>query len=488
MHTRPAAWLIAPVIALFAMGAGVSARASVHRARTTPIRHVIEIMLENHTYDSLFASFPGARGVAAGTTLPAPQPDGTPVAPVVAGPNEGEVQGGLNNSRSAELTMMDRRGARYLMNGYTRFPGEGLSAITEFPPSMDPNLQYAARHYELLDANFQPVIGPTLPNVLAALAGTNGGWTTNAQPPPSRTWTTIFDQLAAHGESSGFYTGVPPADLAGSLWPRLLPSGEQLQPVSAFLRALRLGHLRAFSFVRPGVGYSEEAPEDVGEGDAWLGQLLAAIGRSGQWSSTAVFITYDEGGGFWDGVSPPVRTGEGTRTPTVIVSPDARRGVLSAPTTNLSVLAFVEHLFGLPPLTPAVGRANDLAAAFDGARHPLPPPEPPVAPVATVGFTGSSPLSDPPATTPGAVLPVTFTARNAALSPIHSAAILHVQLVPPPGVAVPPGFPRRVRLQGGTATVALRFGTRGYYRLRVDGPGGMLGDLTVQVGVSANTP
>jgi phospholipase C len=63
---------------------------------------------------------------------------------------------------------------------------------------------------------------------------------------------------------------------------------------SQFLAA---GTLPRFSFVRPGFGYSEEPREDIAEGDAWLGQLVQAVARSRYWKSTAIFLTYDEGGG-----------------------------------------------------------------------------------------------------------------------------------------------------------------------------------------------
>jgi phospholipase C len=105
---------------------------------------------------------------------------------------------------------------------------------------------------------------------------------------------------------------------------------------------LASGALPRFSFVRPGSGYSEEPPEDIAEGDAWLGQLVQAVARSRYWKSTAIFLTYDEGGGFWDPV-PPVSTGYGTRTPMVIVSPWARRGAYGQPSTTISILSFMQH-------------------------------------------------------------------------------------------------------------------------------------------------
>lgn len=457
------------------------------------VRHVIEVMLENHTEDSLFASFPGSRALPSDTTLADPALPGGQAAPLVAPPNEGDVQAGLNNSRSAELTMMDRRQGRYRMDGYARFPGEGRSALTTFAPSVDPNLQALAHQFELADRNFQPAIAPTLPNVLEALTATTNGELTNRVADTGR-WRSIFDELAAAHRSFRIYSGVPTSIYEGTVWTRLLPPGhaDDLTGTTRLFADLRSDRLPAFSFVRPGVGYSEEPPEDVGQGDTWLGQIVAALAASRAWSSTVLFVTYDEGGGFYDHVSPPVVAGSdgyGTRTPLVIVSPWARRGVFDARTTNLSVLAFVQHLWSLPPLDHLNAVQNDLAGAFDFRTRPLPPPRVPVAPRGTIGFYGRSVLNDVEATLPGRTLTVHLRANTPglALDPAAS-GVVALSVVPPAGTTPPPAVPRAVRLVHGRATLRLRFARPGYYRLRATGPGGRLGWLTVDVGVNANTP
>lgn len=483
---RPFFATLASALALLA-GCAAPASAGPKVPERPPISHVIEIMLENHTFDDLFAHFPGARGVPVGTTLPSPTPGGAPVAPLLAGPNQGEVQAGLNNSRVAELAMMDRRGARYAMDGYTRYPGEGLSAITSFGPSVAPDLWSLARSYELADANFQSVIGPSLPNTLAALSGTNHGWTTNAEPPASDVWHSIFDELSAKHLASAFYSGVPAWVYAGTVWQKVLAPRQGVEPLSAFFSALAGGQLPAFSFVRPGVGYSEEAPEDVGEGDAWLGQVLNAIGESPAWSSTAVFITYDEGGGFWDHVSPPPSSGYGTRTPMVIVSPYARRGVFGEMTTNLSVLSYLDTLFHLAPLSALQSRQNNLSRAFDYQQRPLAPPRLPVVPARTVAFFGKNPLSDPPAEVPGRPFHILVVEQSPALVPVAASTALSLSLTAPAGIAVPASFPRRLVLRQGRGELSAVLFHPGYYRLRASAKG-VLGYLTLAVGVGPNTP
>ena len=242
----------------------------------------------------------------------------------------------------------------FTMDRYTVTPYEGLASITIFPPSIDPNLQFLGRHYALAQANFQPEIAPTTPNVLAALAGTSDGWYSNNDPPASDTFRTIFDQLQAAGHSWDIFYGVPPALLKGTVWDRLMPAGHtgQLVDTASFITEAAEGTLPDFSFVRPGYGYSEESPEDTSLGDAWLGQLVLAVMKGPDWPSTAIFVTYDEGGGFWDHVSPPQvdPAGYGTRTPMVVISPYTPAGLISETTTNLSVLSFMQALWHLPAL------------------------------------------------------------------------------------------------------------------------------------------
>jgi phospholipase C len=459
---------------------------------------VIEIMLENHTFDDLFGNFPGANGIPVGTTFANPASPGIStnrVASLVAPANEGDVQGGLNNSRSAELTMMDRRsGGGYGMDGYTLFPGEGVSSITTFSPETDPNLQYLARRFELADENFQPAIAPTLPNVLYALAATSHGNLTNTVPVSGPAWSTIFDELSAAHRTWRIYPGVPSAVFRGTVWTKLLPSGSttNLTSTSQFFTDIVRGELPDFSFVRPGVGYSEEPPEDVGEGDAWLGQLVSAVAHSRYWRSTAIFVTYDEGGGFYDHASPPVvrsSFGYGTRTPMVIVSPWVRSGIDAAETTNVSVLAFLQHLFVLAPLNALDARQNDLFGAFNFHRHPLAPPKLPVLPAETIGFYGSSTLADIGTPAPGQPLTIDLQQNTPGLA-LDTGATGHVTLTltPPPGVPAPPDFPSGLELVAGKGRLTITFPHPGYYRIYASGPDASLGWVTVDVGVDANTP
>jgi phospholipase C len=465
-------------------------------AQGVPITHVIEIMIENHTFDNLFGSFPGADGIPANTSLlnPDAYDDSAPnVTPVWAGPNEGDVLSALNNSAAVEQMAMDfSPGRGYQMDHYTVFPQDGIASITEFGPQFDPNEQYLARSFELADHNFQPVIAPTQPNVMTALNGTDHGWVyNNLEPGATQPWNSIFDELTAHQRSWKIYYALPPSVLDGTIWDQIIPPGHaaDLTTGDQFFTDLSSGSLPAFSFVRPGVGYSTEAEEDIGEGDAWVGQLVNAVAHSSYWKSTAIFVTYDEGGGFWDHVAPSAATGYGTRTPTIIISPYARPGVYHQTMTNVSILSFMQHLWGLAPLTRLNAKQNDLMSAFDFRQAPRPAPNVPVAPADTIAFHGGGGiLTGVGAPGPGSPLTINLEAETGGLSLDSSVAgPVSLTVTPPAGVPVPAGFPSSATLAGGQATISVKFPAAGYYRIAATGPGGSAGWVTVDVGVTPDT-
>ncbi|MBO0871644.1 MAG: hypothetical protein J2P15_24090, partial [Micromonosporaceae bacterium] len=319
----------------------------------SPIKHVIEVMLENHTFDNLFGNFPGADGIPAGTTMlnPGASSSSAPdVHPVYATPNEGDVMSALTNGRGQLQMAMDYTPDKgYLMDHFTLLPSDSMASITEFGPQFIPNQQYLAQNYELADHNFQPLIAPTQPNVMTALNGTSHGWYyNNLNPNDTQPWNSIFDQMTAVGRPWKIYYGLPREHLNGTIWEKIVPA-DHLQDITTgdqFISDLAGGSLPDFSFVRPGYGFSGEAEEDLGNPDAWIGQLVNAVAHSGYWDSTAIFVSYDEGGGFWDHLAPTAESGYGTRTPLTIVSPYARPGVYHKETTNVSILAFMQKLWG----------------------------------------------------------------------------------------------------------------------------------------------
>ena len=490
-------------VAAIAVGAAVAvpvalgSQAHAHGASVDhkPITHVVEIMLENHTFDNLFGSLPGADGIPAGTTLPNPNESfdsAAPVAPIVAGPNQGSVGPTLNNGRRVEYMAMDRQpDGRFAMDDFTEVPADGLASITTFPPADDPDLQFLATHYALAEHNFQPEVAPTQPNVTSALAGNSDGWYFNNTAPAGDTYNTIFDQLQAAGLSWKIFYGVPPSLLAGSIWDQYQPAGSTggLVGTDQFIADAAAGTLPNFSFVRPGFGYSQESPEDLSPGDAWLGQLVHAVMSGPDWRSTAIFLTYDEGGGFWDHVSPPQPDGSGygTRTPMVVISPYTRQGLITATTTNLSVLSFTQHLFGLRPLNRENALAPDLFKQFDFKRSPSAPQLPPVDPPDTLRMSEGSGFSLSYTASPGKQITVNMLANDAGLDQDTSLSEQVNLTVTGPSGAPAATMPSTVQVSGGAASFTAKFPTAGYWRVEASGPDGSLGWVTFAVGTNANT-
>ncbi len=476
-----------------AAASGPASGAASLSTATVPVRHVVEIMLENHSFDNLFGDLSGVDGIPTGTSFPSPTVPGARVGPLVAPPDQGSVGPNLDNSRPIEDEAMDRRpNGTFGMDRYTITPYEGLASITVFPPSVDPNLQFLGRHYALAETNFQPEIAPTTPNVLAALAGTSDGWYSNNEPPVADKFHTIFDQLQAAGRSWDIFYGVSPSLLKGTYWDRLVPPGHtgQLTTTSQFISAAATGALPDFSFVRPGYGYSEESPEDTSLGDAWLGQLVLAVMKGPDWPSTVIFVTYDEGGGFWDHVSPPQvdAAGYGTRTPMVVISPFTPPELITERTTNLSVLSFMQALWHLPPLDTTNALAPNLLNYFDFSSAPRQPQLPPAAPPATLRLLVAGPSSVYYTAPLNQTFTVDLAAETPGLAPdmaLNGAVTLSVS---GPRGAPAAKVPGAVELRDGTGWFHARLPAEGYWRVTAVGPEHSLGWVTIGVDVNADTP
>jgi len=485
------------------LGPGLPASATALAAAATagpdpttggvPIHHVVEIMLENHTFDNLFGYLGGANGIPEATTFPSPFVAGQVVSPLLAPPDQGSVGPNLDNSRQIELQAMDHKpGGFFAMDHYTVTPYEGLASITVFPPSVDPNLQFLATHYALAESNFQPEIAPTLPNVLAALSGTSDGWYSNSDPPAADKFYTVFDQLQRAGHSWQVFNGGD-GPVAGPIWGHLVPAGQTDNVVGTdrFITEATDGTLPNFSFVRPGAGYSEESPEDTSLGDAWLGQLVLAVMKGPDWPSTVIFFTYDEGGGYWDHVPPPQVdvAGDGTRTPMVVISAYTTPQFITQTTTNLSVLSFMQELWHLPALDITNLQAPDLFQYFDFHEIPRPPALPPAAPPATLLLQETGPGAYYYTAPLGRPVTITVAAQTPGLTPdIGLNGLVTLSVTGPKG-APAASVPHLVLLKHGYGFFTARFPAYGYWRIKAVGPERSPGWITVGAGgVNANTP
>jgi phospholipase C len=232
-----------------------------------------------------------------------------------------------------------------------------------------------------------------------ALRGPGGGRLANGgafQPTPVRYVPTIMDELNSAGLSwrvyggkcfhetvnaeglktcksanFGYYWSICPT-FAECLYGQ--PGG--LVPNNQFVSDASSGRLPAFTMLTPPSAGSWHNGFSVTSSDNWLGQQVAAVMHGPDWRSTAMFITWDDCGCFYDQVSPGFNADgsrQGPRAPLLIVSPYAKPGYTdTTAATFASILAYTEQTFGLRPLTVNDATAYQFSHAFNYHQAPLP--------------------------------------------------------------------------------------------------------------------
>lgn len=193
---------------------------------------------------------------------------------------------------------------------------------------------------------------------------------------------TIFDRMQEGGISWKIYGGTNPTGnptkstnggygwtICPDFWSCLGDPSQHAKLVKnrTIFTDLNNGALPQVSFLTPKGGQSAHPPQSAHSGDAWVGSVVSAIMNSSAWSSTAIFITYDDCGCFYDPVNPfQYDVNWGIRVPMLIVSPYAKAGYTdTTPATFISVLAYIEHTFGIRPLNPCAGETSFLPNCTD---------------------------------------------------------------------------------------------------------------------------
>ncbi|MFN8558219.1 MAG: alkaline phosphatase family protein [Dehalococcoidia bacterium] len=228
----------------------------------------------------------------------------------------------------------------------------------------------------------------------------NTAYTVNAPHPatvaadhllPNQTMPTIGDRLSDAGISWAWYAGGWNDALAGRPDPLFqfhhqpfayfaryadgtAEKDAHLKDEQDFFTALQQGTLPAVSFIKP-LGPDNEHPRYAAlrQGEEHAAQIIRAIQQSPFWAETAIIVTYDEHGGYWDHVAPPVvdHWGPGLRVPTIVISPFAKRGYVDhTQYDTTSILALIERRWGLAPLAARDASVSDLLAAFDFSQSP----------------------------------------------------------------------------------------------------------------------
>ena len=232
-------------------------------------------------------------------------------------------------------------------------------------------------------------------------AGTSGGfavntcYSVNAPHPastavanlvPNQTNPTIGDRLNDKGVSWAWYSGGWDDALAGNPDPNFqfhhqpfiyyknyadgtALKAAHLKDETVFIAAARAGTLPAVSFVKPLGTYNEHPGySDVTAGESHALDLINDVLNGPNGKDVVIIVTYDENGGFWDHVAPPVidAWGPGTRVPAIIISPFAKTSFVDhTQYETVSILSFIEQRWGLSPLSTRDKNANPLSNAFN---------------------------------------------------------------------------------------------------------------------------
>jgi phospholipase C len=377
--------------ATLALPAGASAAV----APRTPIKHVISLMQENHSFDNYFGTYPGADGTPAGTCQPysVTKPKAGCVKPYRIGNRAIE---DLNHGPKIFRAQYRRGRMDGFMAAFVRASG-GLKNPQTMGYYDDGDIPYywnVADNYTLFDRFFTSAKTGSLTNHMYWATGTSGHLKTDGVIPEKGfgDLTTIFDRLEEKGISWKFYVqNYDPritfrARILGDrgsqiVWVPLLNYGRYIDdprlfshivPLEQYYEDLRRGTLPAVSYVAPS-GSSEHPPGSIKAGETFVRTMINALMRSSAWPSSAFTWTYDDWGGWYDHVKPPQvdASGYGFRAPALLVSPFAKRGYVSHETLDFtSILKFIEENWGLRPMASRDRRARSIADGFDFAAGP----------------------------------------------------------------------------------------------------------------------
>ena len=438
-----------------------SGDAGIHK-----IRHVVVIMQENRSFDSYFGTYPGAEGLSMQNGTPtACVPDnqtGQCMHPYVdhadvngGGPhgqtnatadiNGGQMNGFINQANAA------KRGCLNTTN--PACTNSAKPDVMGYHTQSDiPNYWSYAKDFVLQDHMFEPNASWSLPEHLFQVSEWSAKCTQHNAPAscvnalevpglppdfqgshgaaPIYAWTDLTYLLHKSAVSWGYYVvaGTEPdcqndaALSCGAVRQNAKTPGiwnplpffdtvrndgqlNNIQSVSNFYRAAGKGQLPAVSWVVPSGAVSEHPPSPVSFGQSYVTSLVNAVMHSPDWKSTAIFLAWDDWGGFYDQVVPPTvdQNGYGLRVPAMVISPYARSGYVDHQTLSFDAyVKFIEDDFlnsqrldpksdGRPDPRPDV-RENakilgDLASDFNFNQNPRAPVVLPVHPVTTLTGT-----------------------------------------------------------------------------------------------------
>jgi phospholipase C len=365
----------------------------------SPIQHIVIIMQENRSFDNLFNGYPGAD----------------------------TVQGGMNGNELVPLKAVSLGDSRDLSHSHMRwlkdwdngnmdgFAQDGSLLPYSYVPRSDVEEYWSlAQQYVLGDHMFQSNTGPSFVAHQYMIAGQSGNV---AENPTGSVWgcdAAPGTTAALVGPNGTELPGVFPCfdyattadllDQKGVTWRYYAPgSGDNFFVLSAYqavrhirfgkdwdqnvispsrrvLVDIKAGELAQVTWIVPDFAHSDH-PGSGSEGPAWIAAIVNAIGKSPYWDSTAIFISWDDWGGWYDHVAPTKvdEMGPGFRVPLLIVSPYAKQGYITHRFHEASgFIKFIEHNFDLGTLGARDAGTDAFADCFDYTQTAVP-----FAPIAT---------------------------------------------------------------------------------------------------------
>jgi phospholipase C len=341
------------------------------------IEHVVVVMMENRSFDHFLGWLPDANGRQAGLNYAdssgAAHPT-FPLAPDYQGCSHPDPDHSYPGAR------VEFKGGA--CDGWLRAGQNDLYAIGYYTQADLPFLGHAAPAWTACDNYFSAFLGPTYPNRIYQHAAQTDRLADTLLP--ISTLPTIWDRLADQGVTGKYYfSDLPILAFWGA---KYVPIS---RPISDFFADAAAGNLPQVSFVDPrmigeGVGISgDDHPHgDIREGEDFMNRVYEAVTASPNWPETVLVINFDEWGGFFEHVPPPLAPlplsdaglgsdgRRGFRVPALVISPWSPRGTVAHGLyDHTSVLKMIEWRWSLPPLTVRDASANNLAEILD-FHHP----------------------------------------------------------------------------------------------------------------------
>ena len=412
------------------------------------IQHVIVIMQENRSFDSYFGTYPGVEGLPVQGGVPAVcVPDaalGSCVRPYhdTADKNLGGPHGAPDATLDIDGGRMDgfiaRAEAKMVTScrtpGAAPCPPNGTTDVMGYHDQREiPNYWAYAANFVLQDHMFEPNASWSLPAHLFMVSEWSATCSQVDNPMscinalddpqglgaggsgPNYAWTDLTYLLHKNKVSWKYYvaegtepdcdddemTCAPKPQKVGTpeIWNPLpffttVRQDSELgnvQTIDHFYADVQAGTLPAVSWIVPNGAVSEHPPALVSTGQAYVTGLINTVMQSPVWDSTAIFLSWDDWGGFYDHVPPPTvdLNGYGLRVPGLVISPFAKRGFIDHQTLSFDAyVKFIEddflgsqridpHTDGRPDPRPTVREEvpvlGNLAVDFDFNQAPLPP-------------------------------------------------------------------------------------------------------------------